>query len=97
MTDNVQNGDNGKQDVLLYSRRRITLTGIVSVDFYDETTVGVTTNLGETLVAEGNSITLSDVNLESGIVMAEGEFSAVYYTVRKTQKQSIIKRLFSRQ
>ncbi len=95
MAEQVYINQDSKHDVLLYSRRNLTLTGISSVDFYDENSICATTSEGEILVAQGTGITLSDVSLDSGTVTAQGEFNAVYYEEQQAKKSGFFKRLFS--
>lgn len=96
MTESAHDNVSEKQDVLLYSKKHITLTGIAAVDFFDESSISVTTVSGEMLVVQGSGITLSDVSLDSGAVTADGEFTAIYYTSRQQRKSGLLSRLFER-
>lgn len=92
-----ENGNITEQNVLLENRNKITVTGIVSVDSFDETSVVATTKSGSRFVVEGNEISVSDVNLENGRLIATGAIIGFFYEDDSKAKKSLISRFFSRE
>ena len=92
MSDNI-NKEN--QNISIINRSKLTLTGIASVDSFDENGITVTTVNDECIVVEGSGISVTDVNLENATVEATGNINGVFYC---TQQKSvgILARLFGK-
>ncbi len=75
-------------------RRKIELTGVMSLDSFDEYSVTVTVSCGK-LMVEGDSLNITVLDLERGVVCAQGTINAVAYTDIGTEdKQGFFSRLF---
>ncbi len=85
-----------EQNVFLYGRKRINVSGIKSVDSFDENFISMTTDSGEHLCVEGNGLVVKDVDLESGSVEAEGNVSAIFYESERAEKTGILSAIFKR-
>lgn len=76
-----------EQNIILKSRNSLVVTGIKSVDSFDETFIRITTVDDCFLNIEGNNIVIKDVNLEKSAVEAYGDFHSFYYDVASSKKQ----------
>lgn len=85
-----------EQNILIYNKSKISITGIRSVDSFDESFISMTTTDEQRLVVEGNGLTVSDVNLDSGKVDAVGNISGVFYESTVKNSTGILSALFRR-
>lgn len=81
------------QNIILEGRRRITVSGVTDVESFDEASVNLVTELGILLI-RGDGIKIEKLNLDSGEIIATGDFYLTEYTADEPQKQSLFKRLF---
>ena len=86
-----QNG----QDVCLFSRRRMELTGIREVDRFTDEQITVTSDLGA-IAVEGKELKIESFNSEQGILKINGEFDCFYYYSKPDGdgKKGIFSKLF---
>ncbi len=86
-----QNG----QDICLFSRKRMELTGIEEVESFTDEQITVVSTLGM-LAIEGKNLRIECFHTESGILKINGEFDSVYYYSRqeKGDKKGIFAKLF---
>lgn len=81
--------------VTLTDRRKIELTGIRSVASFDEYEVCLAVDCGK-LTVEGEGLSISVLDLDRGVVVAEGLITAVIYSDSKIEpRKGLISRLFS--
>lgn len=66
------------QNVILESRKKLSVSGVEDVDSFDENEVVVYTSLGLVEV-KGNDIHMNKLNLEVGEIILEGEFDSIVY------------------
>lgn len=86
-----------EQNVILNNRKSIIVTGIKSVDSFDETMIVATTVNDTVINVEGLEMTIKDVNLDRCQFEAVGEIVAIYYESAKSpDKSGFIRRLFGR-
>ena len=81
----------------IYASGRILvkICSVTSVDSFDEFQISLTLKDGECLVIDGMSMSVKDVNLDSGIVEAEGEISGLnYYDKNPVKRSGFLKGLF---
>lgn len=62
----------------LFSRKLLTVDGVIDVLTFDEATVSLSTALG-LLVVEGEELHVKKMDMESGVVALEGRVNGVYY------------------
>ena len=74
--------------ITIDGRKSIKVFSIFTVDSFDENQISVTLKDGECLVIDGTSLQVRDVNLEKGIVEAEGTINGVNYYVNNPVKRS---------
>ena len=65
--------------VNITDRRKIELTGIKAVDSFDEFAITLSVISGK-LCIEGEGLSITVLDLDKGLVCAEGKISAVIYT-----------------
>ncbi len=77
-----------EQSIVIKDRKSIVVTGISSVDSFNETTIVATSLSEDTVVVEGNGLKLCDVNLDNFLFEAEGNITAVFYDEKISVKKS---------
>ena len=83
------------QDIFLYDKTFLSLSGITGVESFDETIISAITQSGELLTIEGNSIEITDFNVEKKVLTAKGNFRVFFYDERKAKiKPSLLSKLF---
>jgi sporulation protein YabP len=75
------------------NRRRLTITGVMDIDSFDENTVIVFTDLGE-LTIKGASLHINRIDVETGDLLMEGDVEQLYYTDNHPRKGSLFSKLF---
>ncbi len=84
-----------EQDVCLFSRKRMELTGICEVEGFTENEMILSSDLGM-ISLEGRDMKIVSFSTESGVIKITGEFSGFYYYTKsqKSEKNGIFSRLF---
>ena len=81
--------------LMLDGRSSATITGVEDVDCFNEQIVVLRTALGA-LTISGEGLNISQLNLEEGRLIVEGEIGALEYSQRrKTGGSGFLGRLFS--
>ena len=65
--------------ISITDRRIIELTGIVSIDSFDEGTIVLTVSCG-TLTIEGEHLNITVLDLDKGKVCATGKINSIYFS-----------------
>lgn len=78
--------------LVLEERKRLTVTGILSIVSYDAFTVTLETS-GGTLAIGGEELTVSELSVQTGEVKIGGAIEYIQYTVRREKQGSFLKRL----
>ena len=80
--------------IVLDGRERLSLTGVLDVDSYDERTINTKTSKG-LLTVEGDGLHVMRLSLEDGILEIEGLIGALYYSeTQKKETGGFLSRLF---
>lgn len=66
------------QDICIFSRRRIELTGIEEVESFTENAIIMISKLGSVSV-EGEDLKIESFSTEKGELIIVGKFDSVYY------------------
>ena len=74
----------------LDGRKRLSMTGVETVDGFTEQLLKITVN-GSKVTVNGNGIKITAFNKSTGTLTADGEFNEIRYL---TKKAPIVKRLF---
>lgn len=86
-----QNG----QDICLFSRKRMELTGIDEVDSFTDEQITVTSSLGR-IAIEGRGLRIESFDTERGTLRVNGELDSLYYFGDRDpgEKKGFFSRLF---
>ncbi|MDR1589525.1 MAG: sporulation protein YabP [Oscillospiraceae bacterium] len=80
-------------NVILESRRRISVTGVDDVESFDENEIVMSTSQGS-LVLRGHGLRIEKLSLGSGEVAVEGTADGIEYVSPAKSPGSILSRLF---
>lgn len=86
----MQNNENNVHSLTLDLRKKLTITGVESVDGFSEQTLKLSVN-GDKLVVLGNDIKITSFNKANGNLSAEGDFFELKY---QKKKDGILKKVF---
>lgn len=78
--------DNKLQNVVLNNRREIKISGVQSVDSFDEYRISATCHDGTSVVIDGVGLVIKEVNLENGFIEAVGDIQGFFYDDRSNAK-----------
>jgi sporulation protein YabP len=82
-----------QHNVIMESRKHITVTGVVDIDSFDEQTVTVFTDLGE-LCIKGRELHINKIDVETGDLVMEGAVESLAYTENLPQRSGLLAKLF---
>lgn len=82
----------GNHLLSIENRQRLSATGVLDVDSFDERTVVILTNLG-VLTVEGSDLHINSLNVEQGSIAIEGGIDRFSYSDLK-EKGGLFKGLF---
>lgn len=77
----------------LYDRERFCVTGVSSVESFDEETVVMELDGGSTLTVEGVNLNITELDLEKGCVEASGLVTGMFYSESSPVKRGFFSRL----
>ena len=80
-------------NIIMESRERITVSGVNDVESFDENSIVLSTELGD-LIIKGQDLKIGKLNLDSGEVLAEGEFDSFEYSDYGSQKGGFFSKMF---
>lgn len=81
---NANHSPAAEHTLTLAGRSTATITGVEDVDCFNEQIVVLRTSLGA-LTLSGEGLNISQLNLDDGRLIVEGEISAVEYSQRRRQ------------
>lgn len=73
-------------NIILQDRRDLSVSGVIEVISFDETSVCMRTPLGE-LTVHGQKLHIKKTSIDSGELLLDGEICELCYTAKSTQKQ----------
>ena len=83
------------QDIRLYMREKLDVSGVVDVIRFDDLCVVLQTRCGE-LTIDGKNIKISVLDTEKGVVSLDGTIGAMYYSDdNKKEKRGFFGKLFA--
>ncbi len=87
----MENNFNNIPDRLeLIGRKKLSMTGVSSVDGFTEQSLKLTVN-GSKVIINGENVKVTSYNKSNGNLTAEGEISEIKYN---TKSRPLVKRLF---
>ncbi|MBR3836293.1 MAG: sporulation protein YabP [Clostridia bacterium] len=75
--------ENAMHDLIVESRKKVTMTGIKDVESFDEETIVAQSECGE-IALHGKGLKISRLSVESGDMAVEGEIDSVIYSEGKS-------------
>ena len=78
MEENLRNNSN----IILENRKKINISGVLSVDMFDEETISLDTELGK-IIIKGMGLHILSYNVEIKDLLAEGRINALIYTAEE--------------
>ncbi len=76
----------GAQDICVFSRKRMELSGIEEVESFTEEAITVSSTLGMISI-EGRALKIESFSVEKGELKINGEFDSVYYLGKKSEEK----------
>lgn len=92
MDNNEKLNDKSNHNVIMENRKRIMITGVRSVENFDDTAVCLQTCMGQ-LTIKGSELKVDKLNVGSGELNVQGNVIGMVYS-DSTAKGGIISRLF---
>ncbi|NCB29564.1 MAG: sporulation protein YabP [Clostridia bacterium] len=80
-------------NLILESRARLSVTGVVDVENFDETVVSMETSEGM-LTVRGSGLHVEKLNLENGELALAGEIASLEYEERTNARGGLLAKLF---
>lgn len=82
-------------NLIVEDRTRLTATGVIDVDSFDNESVILITQLG-TLFVKGSNFRINKLNVDIGEIMIEGELDSFQYSdsYGRKSKGSLLSRMF---
>ena len=74
-----------KQTVLLESKAKLTIDGVINVESFNDDYMELSTNLGEISV-EGENLKIEELRQENGKILITGEVNGIYYKSEKATR-----------
>ena len=87
--------EENKGNLILESRKKLSLTGVIEVISFDEEKILLNTKLGK-MIIKGVGLKMNKLDVQNGDVIIVGEVWSIVYSGKevKKEKESIIGRLF---
>ena len=83
----------GSHRILLEDREQLTISGVEEVESFDDTTIRMTTLLGE-LEVQGEGLHIEKLSLDGGDLKVEGTINALVYESQGRERGGLFGRLF---
>lgn len=82
-----------KGSLILDSRKKLTLSGVLEVISYDDEKIELNTDLGK-LNVKGKNLKLNKLDVKNGDVIIIGSMCSIVYSNKNINKKSLIKKVF---
>ena len=80
-------------NVIMEERKRLSVSGVLDIDSFDEQTIIAITEQGE-LTIRGGNLHITRLNLEQSELLVEGEISSLTYTDIRPQAKGFFAKVF---
>lgn len=85
---------NEESEITIYSRKKITVTGVDGIVNFSKSEAVFSTSLGY-LAVTGGGFVIDGFDKDNGVVTVSGQISAVFYPGGKKDDRRFFKKLFS--
>lgn len=85
--------ENTPHNITLAARGRLTVSGVDSVESFDETSIVMTTTEG-VLVITGNGLHIETLSLDGGDLRVEGTVDSLTYEDESERREGFLARIF---
>lgn len=82
-----------QHNIIMESRKNLTITGVMDVDSFDEQTVVLFTEEGE-LTVKGENLHINKIDVDSGDLLLEGQVDSISYSDNQPQRGGFFSKLF---
>lgn len=82
-----------RHNIIMEDRRKLTISGVMDIDSFDEESVVLFTEDGE-LTVRGVNLHINKIDVDTGDLLMEGEVDSLTYSDNQTQKGGLFSRLF---
>lgn len=79
-------------NIIMEERKKLSVSGVVDIDSFDEQTVIAVTQMGE-LTIRGWGLHITRLNLEQAELMVDGEISSLTYTDTRPKAQGFLSKV----
>ena len=80
-------------NVVLYNKKQMTVSGVVRVENFNESTIILVTEFGQ-MTIEGGNLHISKLSLETGDMNIDGDISGLFYSGESFDRKN--SKLFSK-
>ena len=80
-------------NIIMESRKNLTVSGVMDIDSFDEESVILFTELGE-LTIRGRDLHINKIDVDLGDLSMEGEIDSLSYSENRPQKGGFFAKLF---
>lgn len=85
--------DSSGHKITLVGREKLEITGVEEVESFDESTIIMSTNLGE-LIVRGEGLHIETLSLDGGALKVEGRVESLTYEEPRETGGGLLSRLF---
>jgi sporulation protein YabP len=89
----MENKNVNYHNIILESRRKLSISGVTDVDRFDEDIIHIYSSLGE-LTVKGTDLHVNDLSVETGEMNIEGNIDSIVYGENRTSPLSFIGKIF---
>ncbi len=80
-------------NVVLEDRKRLSVTGVIDVDSFDEQTIVAVTDIGE-LTVKGYDLHINRLSIEAGELLIEGDIDSLGYSDVQAKSGGFFSKVF---
>ncbi len=80
-------------NVIMEGRGKLTVTGVLDIESFDEQTITLFTELGE-LCVRGSGLHIDKIDIGTGDLLLEGEIESLVYSDNQPSRGGLFSRIF---
>lgn len=82
-----------QHNIIMENRKKLTVTGVMDIDSFDEQTVVAFTEQGE-LTIKGDNLHINKIDVDTGDLLMEGEIVSISYSDNQPRTGGFLAKLF---